>query len=304
MDSVTVTTTPPLQPIAQHNVTLTKTPPFHPLAQPAEENRLASIAWDVFSTICVPVGLYRLSTYLAGKYIVPLVALPSTWRKFPESCYPSDINSFRNGGRLQREHAYAQNVRIRTRDGLELDGCEIHYNSLEQIPREEQRWVICFNPNSHVYEVSEILEAMIYECQNLGINRLLVNYRGTGDSDPVNPNCFDDLVIDGISAVEYLLNSGVDRNKLFVEGLSKGGAVALHVAERVHLPCVVHNTYATSDGVIPFLTKGFTARKGKEKYNECFNAPLNAELTFYETVLYSLKDLIGSPIELSFRVTY
>lgn len=78
-----------------------------------------NIAWDLFSIICFPVGLYRASSYLIGKHIVPLVMLPSTLDPTPVI---SSLEGF-------------ETVKIPTRGGFALDGVKV-------LARTQQKWMI------------------------------------------------------------------------------------------------------------------------------------------------------------------
>lgn len=245
--------------------------------------------------------LYLTSTYLAGKYIVTILSLPSTWYELPDGTYgysrPTDLDVYKREGLLTRENKGSFiNVKVTTEDHITLDGVEIHFEG-EKKERQEQIWHVFYNPNTATYEMS--MESFLEQGQGLGHNFLLINYRGTGDSEKKNPSCFGDLVKDGTAAVEYLIASGVPKENIIIEGLSLGGAVAIHVNLSYKVRCAAHNTFGTSVAMVPHLCSAIA-----QGIKEILDKPLHDTLDLTSRLKYALKDLIGSPIELFVRITF
>jgi pimeloyl-ACP methyl ester carboxylesterase len=87
---------------------------------------------------------------------------------------------------------------------------------------------------------------------------VMVDYRGYGLSDPVAPT-ERGLQLDADATLEYVLSSAaVDRERVFVMGVSLGGAVAVHLASRAayqrHIAgLVLENTFTSISDMVDAL---------------------------------------------------
>ena len=107
----------------------------------------------------------------------------------------------------------------------------------------ETRWLVWLNANGVCYE--EVMEEIASAWGGVA-NILLFNYRGVGLSEG-NPRVGDDLVDDGIGAVEYLRREyGADPDKVLIYGHSMGGGAGS--IARTHYPngpLVVDRSFAS-----------------------------------------------------------
>lgn len=127
----------------------------------------------------------------------------------------------------------ATNVKIPSSEGTQLDGIAIHPNINDTVnfregEAQDQKWVVLFCPNSDGYESN--LEFAKAHGNAVGANVLLFNYRGVGQSTG-DAKCAKDLIQDGSSSVQFLLDKGVKPENIVLHGQSLGGGVAVRVAE-------------------------------------------------------------------------
>ncbi len=125
-----------------------------------------------------------------------------------------------------------QEVTIETFDKVKLNGFSIRNKDQLDKPATEQKWVIHFVGKDDCYE--NRLDEFKNESEQTGVNILTINYRGVGESqDSVswhNHLTQDDLVLDGLAAVDHLLKKeGVPKENITIHGHSQGGAVAAQV---------------------------------------------------------------------------
>ncbi len=122
---------------------------------------------------------------------------------------------------------------ILTADGIDLNGYEIRNQAQQekQTPPKDQKWMICLVGKDDFYE--NRLGEFEHMSQKTGTNILTINYRGVGASqDSVswdNHLIGDDIVEDGLAAVNELLKQGVLPENIVMYGHSQGGAVAAKV---------------------------------------------------------------------------
>lgn len=159
------------------------------------------------------------SAYLLGKLILPAQL---------QECINDNIENIKT---VESKYAVCvQPVAIQTYDLAILDSMQI-IPETQPKPMNERFFIIKFNGNGMHYE--NHLERFAHDAQNLDHTVIAFNYRGVGNSKKA-PNNFRDLVVDGIAQVQRLLDEGVDPEKITLDGLSLGGAVATMVAKYFH----------------------------------------------------------------------
>jgi hypothetical protein len=143
------------------------------------------------------------------------------------------------------------------------DGVQIHAWLLRSVPDSESAPTIVFfhgNAGNIGLRIPNAMQMVQY----LNANVLMVEYRGYGNSDSVEPNEIG-LKLDSQAALNYLGTlKNIDPNKIFIFGRSLGGSVAFHLAEyaeRNGIPVagvIVENTYtsisAMVDHLMPYLS--------------------------------------------------
>lgn len=147
--------------------------------------------------------------------------------------------AFREHNKSRKEQNLAEwkSISLRTPDGEQLFAA-----THTPAGHDTGKWIVFFNGNAmlaqHMLEHHEDLASRL-QC-----NILAFNYRGCGESTGA-PGSFCDLVVDGITAVEYCItrssNSNDDSGKVLLMGVSLGGTVASGVAAAKYnaLPVVI-----------------------------------------------------------------
>ena len=147
-------------------------------------------------------------------------------------------------------------VAIHTEDGLELDGWYIPFSGSKQV-------VLFFHGNagniSHRRASLEIFH-------DLGLNVLIVDYRGYGNSEgsPSEPG----LYRDAMAAWSYLIDEkGFAANEVVIFGRSLGGAVAVNLASKVGASgLILESTFTSAKDfarvVFPFISRIMVMRFG------------------------------------------
>jgi hypothetical protein len=128
-------------------------------------------------------------------------------------------------------HECYKPISIVTEDKVTLDAFKIINPEQKDKPPHEQKWLICFNPNSECYESN--LEEYRIIAEKAGANLIAFNYRGVANSTGY-PRGEQDLINDGMGVVEYLKkHEGVTSNSnILAYGRSQGGAIAVQTAKR------------------------------------------------------------------------
>lgn len=111
----------------------------------------------------------------------------------------------------------ASSVKFSFENGPLLDGVEI-------TRPKAKKWIVIFQPNAGFYELS--LEWAKDLGEEYNANVFLFNYRGVGDSQgsPATP---DDLIEDGITALNYVKSKGAKAEDIVLLGHSLGGSVGV-----------------------------------------------------------------------------
>lgn len=245
------------------------------------------IIWDIVSAILFPIGLYRITSYLLGKYVVSQLLLPSSSFVMHKWFPPEELNT-----------PFA--ITLETSDGIKLDSVKIKHQNL--LAPSEERWIVCILGNEGRWQNS--YNDLLFLAHHTALNVLCINPRGVGNSTYIHPSSFEDLFSDVDTGVLHLLNEGVLSNNIVLHGHSLGGASALHVASRRGLAAIAQNTFAKVDQVIPHhlnafaeITSDFLNRLSTVQQN-----PAARDLLWL--LLFSAKDLLFSLPHLAIRVTY
>ncbi len=124
-----------------------------------------------------------------------------------------------------------EQIWITTEDHIKLNGIKIVHREFSK------KWIIYMNGNKGSYETNYAsIQAMANEFK---ANILCVNYRGVGQSEGYCSSS-KNIVSDGETMVQYLLDQGVDQKDIIVYGYSLGGGVGAQVVamekfNKIHL---------------------------------------------------------------------
>ena len=121
-----------------------------------------------------------------------------------------------------------ENIKIQTPDKADLDTVILEPFHIQNRPTKDKTFIIKFCGNYNCYE--EFIDEYAEDAKALDATIVGFNYRGVGNSTK-NPERFRDLVTDGITQVQRLLDNKASSNNIIIHGYSIGGAVATKVAE-------------------------------------------------------------------------
>jgi len=145
-------------------------------------------------------------------------------------------------------------VSIRTPDGILLDGGEFQHLRMYDASPKEQRWIIWLNANGMSWEDSTTFS--IGYASLVGVNLLLFNYRGVGNSQG-QTTCAADLIRDGQAAMHHLLDKGVDAKYILIHGHSLGGGVGAHIrAQYPEGPLIHDRSFSSLSAVVKDIFRG------------------------------------------------
>lgn len=164
--------------------------------------------------------------------------------------------------RLRYELEGWQHVRMKTTDGIEIDGALI----MPPTDASRKRWIIFFNANMQKYE-----EWFFYfhrYAREAKVGMLVFNWRGVAGSGGY-ASCVDDLVKDGTAALQHLLDMGIDPKHILIHGLSIGACVAALVRARQpvaqHGPALLDRPFSTLSRVLGgYVEFGMGPTPGKQ----------------------------------------
>ena len=151
-----------------------------------------------------------------------------------------------------------ENLMIKNnRDGVQTNAWLLLQNNSKDVPT-----IIFFHGNAG--NIGLRLPNAVQMYRALSANILMVEYRGFGDSDNVQPTEYG-IRRDSEAALNFIrVHPEINPNKLFIFGRSLGGAVGFHLAqyaERKNIPIaglIVENTFLSIskmvDCLMPFLT--------------------------------------------------
>ena len=117
---------------------------------------------------------------------------------------------------------------VSTPDNKKLETIEIYP---PQFDSNNPRFVIAFNGNGMTYPA--YLDQLTKYGKKLGVATIGFNYRGVGKSTS-HPRNFHELILDGITQTERVLNLGVRPENITLDGHSLGGAIGAYVAAFFH----------------------------------------------------------------------
>lgn len=173
-------------------------------ATEAEKNSIYSILLNFCHVIYIKLNK-------AKNQLVAYIVLPSLLRLSRKKEAKKEKQDF------LAKHDNASNVRFSHKTGPLLDGVEI-------TQPQAKKWIVIFQPNADFYESN--LEWARQLGKDYKTNVFLFNYRGVGESQgsPVTP---DDLVEDGITALNYVKSKGANAEDIALLGHSLGGSVGV-----------------------------------------------------------------------------
>gem|GEM_PF-7116006 len=132
----------------------------------------------------------------------------------------------------QNKQITVDNGFVLTHDGASLETVELTPTLNKQLSEQQKYYVIKFNGNGGM--IHDLLEySYLQEATKLNASIVAFDYRGVNHSEK-SPTCFQDLVTDGIAQVQRLLDKEVDAEKITLDGISLGAAVATLVASHFH----------------------------------------------------------------------
>lgn len=196
-------------------------------------------------------------------YVIGKLVLPAQTRR---AC----VRNLEKFAILREVDIDVKSVTIETHDGACVDGIEIKPKNDFQ-----GQYIIKFNGNYMQYE--DRLAAFAQEALKLKATIVGFNYRGVGNSKK-SPYKFQDLVVDGIAQVERLIAEGVQPEKIILDGISLGGAVATMVAKYFH--DAGQKVYLWNDRSLSSINKAAGGILLKENYE--------ASKTAFSSISYSL----------------
>lgn len=185
-------------------------------------NKVARVAWLLFSIILFPVGLIRLygkaiNHIATKKFFVPGVSIDKAMLDSKRSeimALPFFVEN-------------CERVIIKTADRVKLDTLIINNPDQKEKDVADHRYIIFFNGNTNTYE--EMFSSLKKLSETTGASVYSGNYRGVGCSEGW-PTKFQDIVMDGEAMVQYLLSKGVQKKNILIHGWSLGGGVGAHVS--------------------------------------------------------------------------
>lgn len=280
------------------SVTFTERTHFDSVHLPVHlpEPESSSLAWDIFSVVCFPVGLYRFSSYLVGKHLISIAVLPSTVLDNSDYRISDAAQTLKRTGSVTSGDRTATRVSFTTEDHVTLDGVSI------QTPQQSSKWLVFFGGAASRYE--ESMQYLMQLSQMTGLNIFNFNYRGVGESGGGSPSCIHDLFKDGRAAIRYLLTQGVRPENIVCEGHSLGGSVCLNTAHAFGLASITNSTFSTTAAVVPYALTMEQNNSIHLSVDSIMAIPLTKDLSFFGRVCFALKDLIGSPLECLLRIIY
>lgn len=182
----------------------------------------------------------KLVAALVGRSVLPAQNRDcSKWKITKE-----DLTQLNAEGNFLIYKKYAVNTNT---DGITLDTFEVKHYSQVDLDPESQRYIINFVGNGMCYEYygSDIQR----DAFELKANVIGFNFRGVSESTG-RTQSKDNLVADGITQVQRLLDKGVLPENIILKGHSLGGAVASLVAAHFHAqkqPIYVFNSCSFSN---------------------------------------------------------
>lgn len=136
-----------------------------------------------------------------------------------------------------------------------LDGLIFHPKAHPKESPKDAKYIVVFNGMGDLYE--KHLESLDKLAQDTGFHLVGFNYRGVGESQG-KANSGKDLIQDGQSVVESLLNKGISADNILFYGHSMGAAVAAGVYDDMD-----HKGPIISESSFSSFSKAISSKKGK-----------------------------------------
>eukprot|EP01138_Halocafeteria_seosinensis_P009467 gb/GECG01009675.1/.p1 GENE.gb/GECG01009675.1/~~gb/GECG01009675.1/.p1 ORF type:complete len:400 (+),score=43.88 gb/GECG01009675.1/:1-1200(+) len=220
-----------------------------------------SMLWDfakrgIFFGACM-LGVFAMTIYFRQEAMLFHPAAQGLGRRLEEA-----PQGFRSPG---DRHVQYETVKMETQDGQILHAWLIPASSSSSSSssrkRESAPTVIFFHGNAG--HIGFRLPNALKLCFSVGVNVVLVDYRGYGEStgEPSEQG----LTLDGQAALETILKrKDIDTSKVFIFGRSLGGCVAIELASTPKYQpfirgIIVENTFTSIsdmvDKIFPFLNR-------------------------------------------------
>lgn len=236
-------------------------------------NKITRITWNIFSIIVFPIGIARLTVF-AAKQLASFVILPAAGmfnleekkkelKKNPSPQLQKEIDKLlglhrARGTFIKDPSKNAEQVTVRTADGIDLDTLTIEHKSQQSQPHAQQKWIVYFLGNVSCYE--DCLDELKVISDQTEASVLVGNFRGVMRSKG-SAKSSHDLVLDGEAMVQSLLQKGVTPENILIHGWSLGGAVgtqvaALHQEEGHEMHLCSERSFSSTEDVIKSKIKG------------------------------------------------
>lgn len=170
---------------------------------------------------------YQNKALIGSTWIGKLV-LPSQLR---------DISGFnfkelvRGGFPNSKRDVYLNEISVQTQDDAHLDTLEVIPKNFHKLPLSRKKYIVRFLGNGDLFEL--LADDSVQTALDLNVGYVTFNYRGVGKSTKPADN-YRDLVLDGLSQVERLLQLGIIPENIILDGHSLGGGVGTYVASFLH----------------------------------------------------------------------
>lgn len=161
---------------------------------------------------------------LMGKAIVPALKIPQDDPQTLAATNASKIFEHQN-------NLLTYATQVPTYDGASLDTLEIQNPEEAKKPTKQQTFVINFMDRFDNYAVKR--KQFAKQALELPANQICFDYRGVNKSSKA-PRSYKDLVTDGITQVNRLLDLGVAPKNIVLNGDDLGAAIATFVAQHFH----------------------------------------------------------------------
>jgi uncharacterized protein len=125
------------------------------------------------------------------------------------------------------ELANLEEVFLKTEDNIKLNAWYIDNKSNKTI-------IFLHGNGGNIFANQERLRLF----NDIGINALMIDYRGYGKSDG-NINNEEDLYNDANAAYQYIINKGIDSKNILIWGQSLGGSIAINLAQNKEIYAVI-----------------------------------------------------------------
>jgi pimeloyl-ACP methyl ester carboxylesterase len=184
--------------------------------------KVASIAYNIFSILIFPIGVFRFIYYKIHTTVGYYFLIPSQFVS------KKKINELEIARKNLIENFDAREITIQTADKVKLNGLFILGKKFLRNKLDENApLVIHYLGNMGKYEDFSSHKKAIEALKNF--NLLIVNYRGVAKSQSIATR--KGLILDAEAILEFALKKlKVSENKIILHGHSFGGAIATWIA--------------------------------------------------------------------------